>query len=215
MRHLTSSPRGLLPKWKKSTTPNHSFPSAHLQAANHATNSRLARCFQFPSPHAHPCAVMPSRMCAATRLRIRHFGIGHARAMPRAICILCTMHWTSLSITQRGVCVPPASRKQSAKHFSIAQGFATCRLHGEALGFALGNGEVGRIGRVRRVGQWFHEIHQKSFAKAILQGKPRHLPSAKLSGISFLKIKCPTRPTRPRPEGHGLYAERNGGSHNQ
>ena len=46
-----------------------------------------------------------STACAATRLRIRHSGIGHAIAMPRAICIFRTMHWTSLSITQRGACV--------------------------------------------------------------------------------------------------------------
>ena len=43
------------------------FSSAHLQAANHATNSRLAHCLQFPSPHAHPCAVMPSRLSTSTQ----------------------------------------------------------------------------------------------------------------------------------------------------
>jgi hypothetical protein len=34
-----------------------------------------------------------------------------------------------------------------------------------ALRFA--DGEVGRVGRARRVGQWFHEFHLKCFAKAI------------------------------------------------
>jgi hypothetical protein len=52
--------------------------------------------------------------------------------------------------------------------------------------------------------------HIRCFAKAILQGKPRHLPSAKLSGISFLKIKCPTRHTRPT---HKQKAKREAHTH--
>ena len=126
-----------------------------------------------------------------------------------------------------------------------ARSFATCRL------------QVGRVGRVRRVGQWILEIGSESFAQNLATPSPRsfardlaswegqrprcpyggesgsedaappgrlwrkqsnrqgallieflmrssrHLSCAKLSGISFLKIKCPTRltrPTRPTPK---------------
>ena len=79
----------------------------------------------------------------------------------------------------------------------------------EAGCFALAWLKVGRVGRAGRVRRWFLEVCLESFAQSNsprnvqghFQGEyrvlcawryPRYLACAKLEGICFLKIKCPT-----------------------